>query len=240
MIAKYTILFFVAGLVVGLLVTDARRYLTGKWLWYGAATSLLIFLPNLIWQVQDSFVSLDFLRYIHARDVRIGRTQSFLLDQLYLMLFASPLGMAGLCFYLFSRTGRRFRALGWMYVVPLLLFVIGRGRGYYLAAAYPMLYAAGTVWCEHWVASLRRQWAGVVRSVAWTALAANIVVFAALALPVASVNSGWWKAATKINGDLKEEIGWGDSRRNSLDSTLGGGLKLYRVINGIALNRQEG
>ena len=43
-------------------------------------------------------------------------------------LFTAPLALAGLWFY-FSKFAGRFRALGWMYVVPLLLFVVAKGRG---------------------------------------------------------------------------------------------------------------
>ena len=75
MLSKYTIGFFVLSIVAALLLTDARRYLKSKWLWIGVAISVLIWLPNLLWQVQHNFVSLDFLRHIHARDVRQGRTQ---------------------------------------------------------------------------------------------------------------------------------------------------------------------
>src|SRR4051812_5564680 len=104
---------------------------------------------------ESPYVSLDFLNYIHARDVRIGRTQDFLPDQLELTLFALPLALSGLYFYLFSPSGKRFRTVGWMYVVPLVVFVILKGRGYYLAGAYPMLYAGGAVWGEQWIAGFR-------------------------------------------------------------------------------------
>ena len=62
--------------------THARRYLESKWLWIGVALSILIWLPNVLWQVQHHFVSLDFLSHIHARDVRQGRTAYFLPQQL--------------------------------------------------------------------------------------------------------------------------------------------------------------
>jgi hypothetical protein len=104
--------------------------------------------------------------------------------------------------------GKRFRVLGWMYVVPLVLFVIVKGRGYYLAGAYPMLYAAGSVWGEQWLASVRRGAAVAIRALAWTALAADIAIAGAFTLPVARVNSKWWNVAVKANGDLREEVGW--------------------------------
>lgn len=60
MLSKYSMPFFIAGLTAGLLFTDVSRYLTSRWLRYGAAAAVLIFLPNLIWQAQHNFASLDF------------------------------------------------------------------------------------------------------------------------------------------------------------------------------------
>ena len=62
MMTKYSMAFFAAGLVAGILLTPARRYLRSPWLWAGAGLAVLIFLPNFIWQVQHDFISLDFLQ----------------------------------------------------------------------------------------------------------------------------------------------------------------------------------
>lgn len=83
MLTKYTMVFWVAGLAGGVLLTPARRDLKSPWLWGGVALSLLIVLPNLIWQVQHDWISLAFLRSIHARDVRIGRTSAYLIEQFF-------------------------------------------------------------------------------------------------------------------------------------------------------------
>lgn len=205
---KYTIVFLIGGIVGGVLLTDERRHLKNRWLWFGVGLSLLVFLPNLIWQVRHDFISLDFLRHIHARDVRIGRTEGFLPDQLKIALFALPLWVAGLFYLLAAPEGRRYRLLGWMYVIPLVLFFIAKGRSYYLAPAYPMLFAAGSSWGERWVVSLKAGWARLVKAVMWAGLAANAAIVAALFLPIAPVNSAWWKVANEVNGDLREEIGW--------------------------------
>jgi 4-amino-4-deoxy-L-arabinose transferase-like glycosyltransferase len=208
MMTKYTMGFLVIGIVVGVVATDARKYFSSKWLWIGVGLSVAVFLPNLIWQARNHFVSLDFLSHIHARDVRIGRTKDFLPQQLEMTLLAFPLAVAGLYFYLLAPAGRRFRMLGWMYVVPLVLFVIAKGRAYYLAAAYPMLYAAGAVWGEQLLKSAGRAGAALVRGLAWTALVADIAIAFAFTLPVAPVNSAWWQRAVKIQGDFAEELGW--------------------------------
>jgi 4-amino-4-deoxy-L-arabinose transferase-like glycosyltransferase len=208
MLSKYTMGVFALGIVAGVLLTDARRYLGSKWLWYGVALSILILLPNLLWQAQNHFVSLDFLRHIHERDIRQGRTKNFLPDQLKMTLFAFPLCLAGLYDALLALAGKRLRPIGWMFVVPLALLVILKGRVYYFAAAYPMVYAAGSVWGERWLASLNRGWAAVLRAVALLVLTADIAISATLVLPLAPVHSKWWDVASKVQGDFVEEIGW--------------------------------
>lgn len=208
LMSKYSMVFFVAGMGAGLILTSARKYLASKWLWAGAALALAIVSPNLIWQARHSLVSFEYLRFIHARDIRIGRTKDFLPDQLMLTLLASLLAAAGLYFQLFSRAGRRYRALGWTYVALLLLFIISKGRGYYLAPAYPMLYAGGAVWGEQWLASMRRGWAGAVRVAVWVALVADVAMVVAVTLPVAPADSALGKWALEHNGDMHEEFGW--------------------------------
>ena len=204
MLAKYSIPFFAAGLIAGLALTGARRYLRSKWLWTGAAIALMVFLPNLIWQARNHFIYLDFVRHIHARDVALGRTRGFLPGQIKLTLFALPLWAAGLWF---CWTSVRFRPIAWMYLVPLALFLAAQGRDYYLAGAYPMLYAAGAVGLESWRPFKTR---GLARWAAALILVANAAIATLFTLPIAPVDSGWFKIASRVNGDFLEEIGWPD------------------------------
>lgn len=208
MLSKYSIPFLVAGLAVGVFTSDLRRQLASKWLWLGAIFALFIFLPNFLWQWRHDFISLAFLQHIHARDIRIGRTSSFLPDQLKITLLALPLALAGIWFYFFSKRGRSFRVLGWMFLVPLLLFIGAKGRGYYLAPVYPMLYAAGAVVGESWLQQRGRGWRIGVTTVAFAAVLLNSGLIASFFLPIAPVNSRWWSVMVKNNGDLGEEIGW--------------------------------
>jgi Dolichyl-phosphate-mannose-protein mannosyltransferase len=208
MLSKYTMGVFAVGIVAGVLLTGARQYLRGKWLWYGVALCILIMLPNLLWQAQNHFISADFLKHIHARDIRLGRTANFLPRQLNMTLLAFPLCLAGLYHSFLSPAGKRLRPIGWMFVVPLALFVVLKGRSYYFAAAYPMVYAAGSVWCESWLATLNRGWAIALRVVAPLVLTADIIIAAMLTLPLAPVHSRWWDVASRVQGDFVEEIGW--------------------------------
>ncbi len=209
MMTKYTMAFFVAGIVGGVLITPARRYLKSPWLWCGAAIGVLIFLPNLIWQIHHHFITLDFLRHVHARDVGEGRAAGFWRDQFLVStnLFAVPLWIAGLVYVWARVQGKPYRILGWMFAIPFALFVIDKGRGYYQAAAYPMLFAAGAVWEERWMASLRTVWRRVTLAVTSVLLAAGGMASAAINLPIFPVNSPR-NIAIKINGEFREEVGW--------------------------------
>jgi Dolichyl-phosphate-mannose-protein mannosyltransferase len=215
MMTKYTIIFFIAGIVAGVLLTPARRYLKNPWLWAGAALSIVIFLPNVIWQVRHDFVSLAFLNHIHARDVEIGRTDGYFVQQLFASanLFTLPLWVAGLYFYFFSSAGptrmdRRYRSLGWMFVVPLVLFFVARGRFYYMAPAYPMLFAAGALVWDEWLARRRAGAALAGRAATWVALGAGAAFSAVTMMPIAPINSAGWRLTSGIHDNFTEQIGW--------------------------------
>jgi hypothetical protein len=203
---KYTMGFYVAGILGGMLLTRARRFFLSPWFWGGSALALLIFLPNIVWQVRHGFISLHFLQHIHARDIGEGRANGFVRAQFLICanLFAAPLWIAGLLAFL---RDSKYRLLGWMYLIPLALFLMGKGRGYYLAAAYPMLMAMGAVVGERWVESLPRFWRRTVEAIFFTGLALVGLYVFALVLPLASGGRLMAFALGK-NGDLREEIGW--------------------------------
>ena len=100
-----------------------------------------------------------------------------------------------------------------MYLIPFALFVIGKGRGYYLAPAYPMLIAMGATTGERWVQSMRPLWRGITEAVFYTGLAACGAYICALVLPIAA--SGPLRDFALLrNGDLREEIGWNELVKN--------------------------
>ena len=95
-LTKYAVAFYVAGLGAGVLLTPLRDTLRTRWPWLGALVALVLVAPNLAWQASHGFISLEFLRAIHERDVRIGRTARFWPDQLGNTLFLLPLALLGL------------------------------------------------------------------------------------------------------------------------------------------------
>jgi hypothetical protein len=115
-----------------------------------------------------------------------------------------------LWFYFAREEGKRYRALGWMYVVTLAIFVVAKARFYYLAPMYPVLLAAGSVLWGKWVSSLRPAGARGAQAALWTAMAAGAVIFALMTMPLAPFGSGLWKFTSKVHDQFREEIGWTD------------------------------
>jgi 4-amino-4-deoxy-L-arabinose transferase-like glycosyltransferase len=228
MMTKFIMIFLVAGVVVGILLTRMRSHVRSPWLWLGAVLSLIVFAPNFLWQVQHNFISIEFLNSIHARDIRIGRTDGFLLSQLFTGagLLAAPIAIAGLIWLFRAKPRASYSVLGWMFVIPLILFFILKGRNYYQAPAYPMILAAGSVWLEQSFAMLTTRRSTIARLVTWAVLAANAIFGIIFLLPIAPVKSPLWNAADKVSDDFREEIGWPElvetvsSIRNALPAEI--------------------
>jgi hypothetical protein len=212
LLTKYSIVFFISGILGGMVLSRARRYLISGWFWGAVALALLICLPNILWQVRHDFISYHFLQHIHLRDVGEGRADDFLTGQFLVCvnLFAAPLWLAGLVALFMNR---RYRMLVWMYAIPLVLFFFAKGRHYYLAAAYPMLLAMGATAGERWAASLPKLGRRAVETVFFAGLAVCGAYICALILPLQS--SGPLRDfALQRNEDLREEIGWNEMVKN--------------------------
>lgn len=212
MMTKYTMAFWVAGLVVAVLFTSARKYLRTQWPYLGAALALVIVLPNLIWQRQHGLIALPYLAAIHARDIAWGRADDFLPRQLTDTTnpFSLPLWTAGLIACFCSPTLKRFRSLGWMFIATFALFLISRGRGYYTGPAYVMLLATGAVWFEQWLARLSQRARHWGFGLLWGAQVIGGVIAVILIKPIAPINSSLWEITANINREVVEMVGWPD------------------------------
>ncbi len=79
---KYSMAVFGLGIVLGLLLTPERKAFARPWIWIAGALALLIFLPNLLWNVHRDWPFVQLMHNIHAsgRDVELNPVQ-FLLQQ---------------------------------------------------------------------------------------------------------------------------------------------------------------
>ena len=172
---KHSTLLFGGAVAVALILSQERRELLKPWIWAGLAIALLIFLPNVLWQVQNGYPTLEDIENVRksGKNVVLGPFE-FLRQQILLLHPALlPIWLAGLVSLLFGRR-QRLRVLAWTYLVLLAGMSAARAKNYYLAPIYPMLFAAGAVATEDWLA--RRRWS---RARLWPKVVLAALVLAA-------------------------------------------------------------
>jgi hypothetical protein len=144
---KHSTLFFGSAFVIGMMLTPQRKHFARPWIWLGGAVAALIFLPNIIWEVQHNFATYELLNNIaHSNKNAPVTPLSFFMGQLLLMHpLTLPIWIAGIV-WLISQP--RYRTLGFTFIVLFVEFVVMKGKIYYLAPAYPMLFAGGAIFLE--------------------------------------------------------------------------------------------
>lgn len=185
---KESMLFLGFAIIAGLALTPERKLLFNRWIWLGGAIALVIFMPTLIWQAVHNFPMLEELANVKASDKNAPIGWFGFISQQFIMLapLAFPVWGAGLWYFLVAERGRKFRALGWTYVVLFAAFVMLKGKVYYLAPIYPVLFAAGSVQLESVSASV---WQSIVRYVLPAMILIEGVAVAPMALPVLPVET---------------------------------------------------
>lgn len=184
---KYSIAVFGFAMVIGLMLTGQRRAFANKWIWLGGAAALLIFLPNLLWNIHNHWPFAQLMHNIRAedRDVQLSPVQYFAQQILLIGPITAPVWITGMLALLFSRRLKPYRALGWCYLAALAVFIVLKGKNYYLAPIYPMLLAAGAITIESGIGRSRQLW---LKPVTLLVVFASGAWFAPIVVPVLPVD----------------------------------------------------
>ncbi|HEU0002570.1 MAG TPA: glycosyltransferase family 39 protein [Ktedonobacteraceae bacterium] len=146
LMTKVTMLMFGFAIVAGLLLTPQRKYLLNKWAWAGGAIAFAFLVPYVLWNAANGWPTLEFWSTYTSGHANPASALGFLYQQILTMNpLTLPLWLAGLYYYFFTQAGKPYRAFGWAYVILYVLFTVTRAKLYFLAPAYPMLFAAGSV-----------------------------------------------------------------------------------------------
>ena len=174
-------LFYGFALLVGLMLSPARRVLLTRGPWLMGLTAAAIFLPNIIWEVRHGWPTLEFMQHARAHKNVALPPVAFVVQQVLVMNPVNAIvWVTGLWWLLAATSARGWRFLGWGYLTVLTLLVVTGGKDYYLVPYYPMLFAAGGVAIERWTAAGQR-WR-MVR----VALPASMLLVGVLAAPLAA------------------------------------------------------
>ncbi len=174
---KHSTLSFGFAVTLALLLTQHRREFARPWIWIAGAIALAIFLPNLIWQIRHHFPTIEDLANVRREHKNVILSPlAFVIEQIIdLLPILFPMWLAGVIWFL---RDRRWRVLGWTFVVFFVLMEVAHGKNYYVYPIYPMAFAGGAVVIEHWLA----------HRAAWTRalIVALIVIGAIPAIPLST------------------------------------------------------
>ena len=179
---KPSMTFFLVALVLGLVVTPQRRLLWNRWFATAILVTILIALPNLLWQVHNHWPTWEFLHNGRVENKNVAVSPpAFILGQI---LTLNPLNVfvwgAGLIWLFVSPRAKGFRWIATTYVIFLAIMIALHAKDYYVIPIYPALFAAG---------GLAREGGSISSSArAWriAPIAVILLVTGALIFPMAS------------------------------------------------------
>jgi hypothetical protein len=198
---KYTIAGLAAGIGLAVLLTPALRSdLRTRYPWIAAGIALLIWAPNLAWQVAEDFPSLVYIT--NHQGSGGGLIANLVLLGVYLF-FLIPLWVAGLV-SLFRSVA--LRPIGIVCLFPLVLFLFV-GKSYYAVGTVPIALAQGLMA----VAGVRRPRlrTGFQIGVA-VACALQLLTFAQLTLPITPLYRIHSLGLDAKNELFADSVGWED------------------------------
>lgn len=140
---KHTYMVYVFAIMIPYVWFQFKNIYQNKFFYLGVTVALLLVFPNLYWQYQNEFPSLEFYTNAYLmKNIDLSIFQ-IIFDQVLSMNPATlPLWILGVYFYL---KNKEYRYLGIAYLLMLGLFLYTKSsRPDRIASFYPVLFAGGS------------------------------------------------------------------------------------------------
>jgi len=198
-------LMLLAGLALGILVSEHRPVLRTRWPWLGAGIAAVIWAPNLIWQAMHGWPQLAMASALHQQNTSVADYIGGLPAQLvYLGLLVIPLAVAGFI-RLWRAPELRFIAVAATVIVVYVLAWVP-GKVYYADGMAPAVLAAGSLAAERWIARARRP--RLRRGIVIAAPLVGMAIILPAVLPIVPAGHVHDLPASSQHGDLGDTLGW--------------------------------
>lgn len=154
MMSKYSVLFFIASIVAGLLLTPQRKIFFNVHFYLAALVGFALFFPNVVWQYNRNFPVLHHMQELQQTQLQYVNPVDFITDQFIMFLPCVFIWLAGIWFTGFTAQGKKYRFIAWAYFFVVVALLLLHGKNYYTLGAYPVLFAFGA--CQLEAATARR------------------------------------------------------------------------------------
>lgn len=227
---KYTIIGLIAGIVVAVLVTPTLRAdLRTPHPWIAFAVAILVWAPNLAWQVAEGFPS---LAYVTNHQGSGGGPLVYLIQFAVYFFFLIPLWLIGMISVFRSPV---LRPIGIASVVPLILFLF-TGKAYYAAGTIPVVVAQGLIA----ISGVKRPKLRTRLEIAAVVVAVlDFVTFFFLVVPVTPPDRIHSTRLDTVNEVFADSVGWSDVAQqvtkmyDDLPASEGGGTIVISAYYGV-------
>ena len=142
--SKYSIIFLIASIFIGIILTRHRKVLLQRNIYKVLGISLLLILPNVWWQYAHKWPLIHHMKELRETQLIYVNPMDFIKDQFLLLFPLLIIWIAGLIWFFRNAA---YRIFGWIYISVILLLILGSGKSYYALGIYPVVLAAGgTLW----------------------------------------------------------------------------------------------
>lgn len=207
---KYNVAFLFIGLFTGLIVTEQRKIFLNKNFWKVITLSLILVLPNLLWQVNNDFPVVDHMKVLKENQLDNNTASGFLINQMLFFFGSLPLIICALAALFFYKPFKPYMFVGVSFLTIIVLFVFLKAKDYYAIGLYPVLIAFGAVWLDKYVRDRLKL------SVFGILLIANIGIFLMTAKVIFPILT---PSEIRKNSESFEKFGmlrWEDGKKHAL------------------------
>jgi len=210
LLTKYSMAFFTFALIFGIAISKQRKMLLNRHVIGAALVALVVFLPNLLWQVHHHLPVITHMKTLQKEQLDYINPSDFIKQELMVMGIALFVWLTGFIFLLFSFRLHKFQFLAIAFVLIFTFLLVMNGKSYYLFGAYPMLFAAGAFGFERWLKTSGYVLRGLVIALFTIP---NLLLFP-IVLPILPLNQtlAFFRFADKNLFSLKAATTWEDHK----------------------------
>ena len=185
---KISMGWFAFGLFASLILTNKRIKLKSIDPWISFLIAAVIFSPFLIWNFTHDFAHLEFIRNASQYKYSGINIIDFLFGLIPILNPAAIfIWLPGIFYFFFNKDGKNFKQIGIIFVTTLIILIInGHSKSEYLTAAFPPVFAGGSILVEKLTSKKIFVWIKFTLPVLILAAGLLILPFALPILPVKS------------------------------------------------------
>jgi hypothetical protein len=146
---KYNILFLLIGFLPALLLSNQRKILAEKKLYFALILGLILILPNLLWQYHNQFPIVHHMKELaETQLVNVDRVD-FLKEQLLFFIGSFLVILSGLYALLLYKPFANYKFFFTSIIFTLIVFIYFKAKAYYAIGLYPIYIAFGAVFLSN-------------------------------------------------------------------------------------------